>query len=337
MMLRRFLPLKSRRPEHWTELSGANPNEPIGQVIFSVLTSYQWHGKVRAELFFPAFCAELRSNGFAVYFCRSLSEIEYLMASGLVTILVHVFPEDKRQIASKKVFEVESRCLAVYNSASTGLVIGDKAKTAEIFRYNGILTPEFPDASDTVFSNARYGSNKKAKRIEAGAKINRARFNTRFIDTSVEFMGRCYFTSVRLVCVNDALIHAFPRARGVDEGNPSVHASNTPLNPALIEFLQSEIVNPYWDVLGRLGRDLARALGRGFYVHDLLIERSSHRIYVCESGFKLEPTAFWTRVESISDSLPSQSILFPIDAYAKHVGSVFSQQCKILIEERPAY
>lgn len=336
MMLRRLFPFQSRRPEHWTEWSGAIPNGPIGQVIFSVLTSHQFHGKVRAELFFPAFCAELRSNGFAVYFCSSLSEIEQLITSGLSTILVHVFPEDKRQIASKKVLEVEGRCLAVYNGARTGLVIGDKSRTAETFRQNGILTPEFPNASDTVFSNTRYGSNKKAKRIEAGAKIDRARFNTRFIDTSVMFMDRCYFTSVRLVCVNDALIHAFPRARDVEEGNPSVHASNTPLNPALIEFLQSEIVAPYWDVLGRLAKGLAEALGRGFYVHDLLIERSSHRIYVCESGFKLEPTAFWTRVEPISDSLPSQSILFPIEAYAKHVGSVFSWQCKTLIEERPA-
>jgi hypothetical protein len=122
--------------------------------------------------------------------------------------------------------------------------------------------------------------------------------------------GAEYYTTIRMLCVGGALVHAFVRARPVSEGNPTVHTADTPRDAALIEHLHAALVVPNRPRLEALARRLAEVLGPGFYAHDLLVCRESGEILVCESGVKFDGPAYADHLRPVADRLPSQAILF---------------------------
>jgi hypothetical protein len=158
-----------------------------------------------------------------------------------------------------------------------------------------------------------------------------ARIRTEFVDTVVTFEDHRYYTTVRLICVDDIVLHAYPRARNVDEGSASVHASDTPLNPALIEHLHETLVATRAEDFSRVARLLFGVLGHGFYAHDLLIDRNDGSISVCESGFKFDDRAYHGRLKPISADIPSQAVLFPVGEFARLSARAFLSRCDAVL------
>ena len=259
------------------------------------------------------------------------------MSGQMPTVLVNVYPEDRMQISSNKIEEIEDKTVAVYNRASLGPILADKKKTAEFFTANNLPTPPHAQSNSRAFTNARYGSHKGAALVEPGSTLDKRRHNTQFIDTTVAFEDKSYHTTVRLLSIGEEVVHAFVRARDTSDADPSVHEGDTPEDPALLEFLQSELVDKRLDEFEHLSRSLAGKMGPGFFVHDLLIESDTDRIFVCESGLKFDYGLNWLRFEPISDQIPSLRNMFPLEAYAARCGEVFARQCKNYIERSSAW
>ncbi len=323
-------------PKLWASWADPRPEPTTGQVVFAVLTKFGFHGKANAARYFPEFCRVLREHGLAVRFCTDLDQVHEAMSGQMPTVLVSVYPEDRVQIASSKMDGIEEKAVAVYNRASLGPILADKQETADFFRVNDLPTPPPAQSDSRAFTNARYGSHKGAALVEPGSALDKRRHNTQFIDTTVSFENTSYHTTVRLLAIGEDIVHAFVRARDTGDADPSVHEGDTPENPALLEFLQVELVEKRFEDFETLARRLADKMGSGFFVHDLLLESDSDRIFVCESGLKFDYGQNWLRFEPISDQLPSLRAMFPLEAYAARCGEVFAKQCKTYIERSSA-
>ena len=324
------------QPELWATWGGDLPETISGQVVFAVLTKFGFHGKANAARYFPEFCRVLRAHDLSVRFCTDLGQVDALLSQPMPTVLVNVFPEDRMQIWSKELESLEAKAVAVYNRASLGPILADKAQTANFFDENDLPRPPpfRPDAA--VFSNSRFGSHKGAALVEAGKAIDTRRHNTAFIDTSVPFGSKSYHTTGRLLAIDGEIAHAFVRARDAKDDDPSVHEGDTPDDPDLLAFLHTELVEPRRAEFGELARRLAGAMGPGFYVHDILIERDSDRIFVCESGLKFDYGLNWLRFEPKANLFPSFGVMFPLESYAAHCGAIFAKQCRNYISNAAA-
>ena len=192
-----------------------------------------------------------------------------------------------------------------------------------------------PRAGVQIFSNAIRDTGAEVQLLDDMRETDANRYNTEFIDTRVDFRGESYFTTVRLMCVGPEIVHAYVRVRPTKEGNPSVHAKDTPMHPELIEYLQERQVRQRYDELARLAECLSDTLGYGFYAHDLLIASNSSDIFVAESGFKFNDWSYTDRLDSIKEYLPSHKILFPTSRFASASADAFLRVChRALKEER---
>ena len=230
---------------------------------------------------------------------------------------------------------LERQAVAVFNGSRTGELLADKLMSHHAFEAGGVPVPPLSESSGFVRSRAGTRLETFVERGDDGGRFSDdSQIRTAFVDTVIDFENRSYFTTVRLVCVDDIILHAYPRARDVQERNASVHASNTPLNPPLIEFLQEKLVDTKSEELSRVARELFSVLGHGFYAHDLLIDRRDGSVSVCESGFKFYDNAYHDRMEPIAADLPSQAVLFPVEAFARLSAHAFVARCDGVLAQR---
>ena len=289
------------------------------------------YGKVSAGLFMPPFSDELRRNGFAVEWAYTKKELRRHLLDDLQVFVIHLYGEDDEQILCDEVLLLEEMATEVFNSAKVGPLLADKLATHNAFHDAGALVP--PLSSDHGFVRARQGSGLAAQVEDLPSYVeqeNDGFIRNQFIDTRVRFKDEAYFTTVRLICVDDTVLHAYPRARNVDEGNTSVHAKDTPVNAELIEFLHGELVVPFEKDFKDIARNLHCVLGHGFFVHDLLIEDGS--VFVCESGFKFDDRAYWEHIEKIAKKIPSQAPLLPVQDFARRSARAFLAQCQSILK-----
>jgi hypothetical protein len=204
---------------------------------------------------------------------------------------------------------VERFGVPVFNAPSSAAVIADKRATNRLLARHGIAVPAMAGAHETrIFSNAVARSNAPTLVLEE-ASGDPERYETRFVDTRVTHRGAAYYTSLRLLCVGPTILHAYVRARPVEAG-AAVHNRDTPLDPGLIECLQARCVEPRAVELTTLAGRLAEALGPGFYAHDVLVERGTGELFVCETGWKFDDFTFRDHIRPIADRVPSQRVLF---------------------------
>lgn len=87
------------------------------------------------------------------------------------------------------------------------------------------------------------------------------------------------------------------------EGDPSVHALNTPRNSKAISEAWASLVCGNMAALRRIAVSAGEALGPGFFVHDVL-PASDGRLLVCESGIKFDDATYANHLASIKNDLP---------------------------------
>ena len=278
-------------------------------------------GKVKPQHFFPKFSSALARRGIQTRYARGVGELARCGPSRLCVICVA--NEERDEIQALAPCEAGGR--VVFNAPSRAPLIADKKRTNEFLASHGILVPTTAATDDApVFSNANARSAAPAFVVTAGHG-EPSRYNTRFIDTTVDVGRRRYFTALRLLCVGSTLIHAYVRARPASE-EPSVHTTNTPQDPELLETLQHLLVFNNSSKLIDLARKLGDALGPGFYGHDVLVERGTSRLFVCETGWKFEAFSFAARMAPIAKALPSHRIFFDGTLPIKSAAA-FSTEC----------
>src|SRR5690606_24533011 len=127
----------------------------------------------------------------------------------------------------------------------TGDILGDKLKTNLAYQQAGLSVPAIVaqgSVSTRVFANARVGTRTSAKVLDHVENLDEGDYNTSFIDTAQAFRGSYYYVCLRALTCLDKLIAVYVRARPVTEGDPSVHARDTPLDAPLLVHLHKTLV-----------------------------------------------------------------------------------------------
>ena len=310
------------------------PKKPVAKVVFSALTDggANANGKVIAKLFLPPFCDELRLNGFQTEWAWSKRELARRVSGDLPSFIVHLYGEDNVQILDDEIKQIEGMAAATFNSAETGPRLADKFVTQHALEEADIKVPPVSESSGHV--RRRFGSKKSVGllgKVPEG-EVEDDFIRTKFIDTRITFKGLAYYTTIRLVCLDEIVLHAFPRARDVSEGDPDTRDVTTPLDADLIEHLHQTLVLPFEAEFASLARKLFSVWGHGFYCHDILIE--GREVYVSESGFKLHDLAYTRHLEPIASQLPSQSGYFATDDFSRRSAKAFVSKCEAVLLEQ---
>ena len=286
-------------------------------------------GKVVAPEFFPAFCATLAGDGVGTCFATDLRELRSAVSRSVPAVLVNVYREVAYRIDVPEVLEIEERAAGVFNRSRTGPIVADKQATNLYLAARGVAMPSLTPGG-RVFSNSRQASAAAVAVLDRLTDADASRYNTDFVDTRVPYGGRCYHTCVRLLCVGSSLVHAYVRARDVEEGSPSVHAADTPLDAGLVMFLQRRLVEDRIAELADLAAKVAAALGPGFYAHDVLVGAEDGPPMLCETGFKFHDEPYQRRLSPIAAELPAHRIMFDVPALAEASARLFVAECERL-------
>ena len=332
--LRNFGLIKSYEdPAKVVPIHLGTPSPHIGRLIVTGLGSagFRGWGKGRPDLFFPPFAYELYIHGIETIFVTTLEDL-YSAASFEPHVVVHIYSEEVPRDDLIPLSADLSSASRIYNPRHIGAVIGDKIQTNRILSGGGVPMPRhISDPSSThardVFSTSPIGTQQAATIIEPGDPLGPDKYNVEFIDTRIPYNNVDYYTTVRLMCIGGEIVHAYVRAKAAHVDDPSVHGSDTPLDPPLLEYLHATLVHDIWPELKQLALTLAGTLGPGFYAHDLLVEQPDGHLYVCEVGFKYMGGAFVEHILPIGAHLPSFRVLLGPE-YGQLAAHAFLRDCR---------
>ena len=185
-------------------------------------------GKVAPEMFFRPFCRILAQCGIATTYACDIDEIEreIIDSDRMPIILINLIHElyDDLNLYSFSEFVVK-KVRAVFNSRQTATIVRDKQETNDFLSKFGVLMPSLnPGPDRMVFSNTRSGTHDPVFISDSLAGLDKSRYNTEFVDTTVNFRDKAYYTSIRLNCVGSNIVQINVRASEKANGNPAVHA-----------------------------------------------------------------------------------------------------------------
>ncbi len=288
----------------------SQPQRPQGTVIFAAFSNcgFSGCGKVNSTKYLPKFCELLRGHGFRTEFVSTAKGLENEVSEANYSIVILIYNEVAHVPNCPQLLETLERSDVVFNHPKVGALIGNKSAANKFFSDCGVLMPKIQigaAATERVFSNRNSDSGAEVWLVPKGDALDGMRYNTKFIDTRISVNNREYYTTVRLMCIGGIVTHSFVRARSVDEGNPSVHAKDTPVEGRLMNALYEMIIEPNRRAFLDLARQIADALGPGFYSHDVLIEKTTQRVFLAESGFKFDDATYYGRLAPIVPEIPS--------------------------------
>ena len=288
-------------------------------------------GKVTPKLFFPAFCRSIAQCGIGSAYVNDVHGLkqELLLSDAVPTILIDLINEDFDDVVNEDIpQELLQGVRAVFNSRRIARIVRDKEAANRFLSENHVPMPRLGGLENRrVFSNARLGS-KEGVAVHHGVDdLDGDRYNTEFVDTRVRYEGKVYFTSIRLMCIGSLLLQVYVRARDQNENDPSVHNANTPRDKRLLAHLYGDLVTPRLDEFVSLAERIGSVLGPGFYSHDVLIDKESGELLVCETGFKFYDGTYSERMLGILDDRGFIGSAFDQETYAGHAASVFLSYC----------
>ena len=288
-------------------------------------------GKVVPNTFFPPFCAVLARCGIASVYLNDMENMsnELIESEGIPIVVISLVHElyddlDRYKIPNQLIQKVA----AVFNSHQTAGIIGDKRKANRYLSNQGVPMPSLnPDPRKKIFSNARVGSHEEVYLYDSVDDVDVSRYNTEFIDTRVEFNSTYFYTTIRLACIGSNIVQIYGRASDVENGNPSVHSTDTPRDCGLMDYIRDQLVIPHLEQFRFIAEKIEAALGPGFYVHDLLIDQENGNILLCETGFKFYDGTYSNHM---MDTIGSRRLLTGImdtKSYAAYAASMFVTYC----------
>ena len=262
-------------------------------------------------------------------FATDIGELRAAVAADVPTVIVNVYSEVAYRIDAPEVIEIEARVAGVFNRSQIGPIVADKVASNRFLAERGVAMPGMAPGG-RVFSNSRQATKAPVAVLDSLAEADPSRYNTAFVDTRISHGGRSYYTCVRLLCVGSSIVHAYVRARHVEEGSPSVHADDTPLDADLMNFLQRRLVDDRLDKMAELAAKVAAALGPGFYAHDVLVDVEGGAPLLCETGFKFNDAAYQRRLSPVAAEIPAHRILYADSALPEASAGRFIAECERL-------
>ncbi|THD65084.1 MAG: hypothetical protein E7813_15995 [Bradyrhizobium sp.] len=280
-------------------------------------------GKIEARYFLPPFQNELLARGIAVSHC---SFRDFILSDRRPDAAVFLYSEGHAERTSTwEMIDVaaktaQSRKVPVVQDPSIGRIVANKKRTNRAFVECGVATPRMVSqsvAAFRVFSNEIAGTQAPTSVVEAGRSLDQKRYNTELIDTVHEHRGQRYFVVLRVMAVGPHCISIYLRLRPVEQGSASVHSTDTPLDAGLWNTMYERLVTPQAEKIRVICRQISDGLGFAFYSHDILPERDTGRLLVCETGFKFNDSSTRSHMmplrgqlvfdDFLSDILPRKS------------------------------
>lgn len=327
----------ARRSARWTgppaiDPRFLDPDDPRGTVIFSGLgrRGFAAKGKIDPTDFLPPFIHALWRSGLRTRFAATPDELRAgLGTAGRRPAIVHIYDEERETGALALADDVCADAGLVFNRVALGAAVARKDETNRRLSAHGVRVPRMMqnvEPGETAFSNAPGASGAEVSLVRRPGALDPARYNTAFIDTRRSFRGAEYHTTIRLMCVGGTPVAAWVRARPVEEGSPSVHSRNTPLDPDLIEHLHGTLIAGREAEFTALAERIESALGPAFLAHDLLIDRETDEIQVCETGLKFHDETYRRHTRPVAAMLPC---LAPIHspAFIENSAQAFLTAC----------
>lgn len=286
----------------------------MNAVIFVGTRRYGLSGRGKlTPRFLEAFTSVMKRHGVDVFTYSTPEEFfnNLMLHKAHRPVFVLVYNETYSKFYDPR--RVESAILThwpdatIFNSTKTGKILRDKRRLNTFLRNEGIDVPAMvksETATAKIFSNEPIGSHKPVVVYDAGESLDQDRYNTTFIDTVREYGGKTYYVCLRALAVSTRIVSVYVRARPTDDGDPSVHSRDTPVDADLINYLYGEVAAPNIPRIKDLCYWLGRVLGPGFYVHDILPCAESGRLLICESGFKFNDNTLRKHLFSIGRELP---------------------------------
>lgn len=290
--------------------------------------------KMTYGYFLPPFERELAALGMGV---RHYAYREFIRAGQQHDAAILLYNEVHAQkrphvwdLLEEAARAAQARKTALVHDPFFGRIIADKTLTNEVLTEGGVEMPRLVSAAVApfkVFSNDNVGSHAPIYVVDAGAPLDRGRYNTEWIDTRHEHNGRDYYVALRAMAVGRRCASIFLRLRPIDQVDTSVHNTDTPLDAELWNALYRRIVVPQTKAIETVCGQISDVLGLGFYSHDILPERLSGRLLVCETGFKFDDFLFRSHLmalsgqlvidDFLSDRFPTKSAEYFADELAK--------------------
>jgi hypothetical protein len=294
--------------------------------------------KITYDYFLPPFEKTLETFGMVV---RHYSYREFILFGKQhdAAILLYNEVQARKKLHVWNTIEEASRAARsrktlLVHDPLIGRVVADKTSTNETLAKGGVEVPKRVSAAVApfkVFSNENIGSHAPTYMVEARLPLDRSRYNTEWIDTRHEHNGQSYYIALRAMAVGSRCVSIFLRARPADQGDASVHNTDTPIDAELWNALYQRIVIPQTQAFESLCEQIANVLGIGFFSHDILPESSSGRLLVCETGFKFDDYLFRSHLMSLSGQLVADDFLsdrFPIRSAEFFAGELSRAICQ---------
>ena len=224
----------------------------------------------------------------------------------------------------------------VIHSTLIGRIIADKTLTNDALRNAGVEMPKRVTgaiATCKVFSNLNMGTHALTHVVAPGLPLDPARYNTEWIDARHEYKGRSYYVALRAMAVGRRCLAVFVRARPVEQGDASVHNTDTPVDADLWNFLYATIAVPQMPAIESLCEKIANVFGLGFFSHDILPESETGRLLVCETGFKFDDRLYRAHLMPLAGQLAADEVLS--DRFPVHSAELFAGELKAALGNRP--
>jgi hypothetical protein len=292
-------------------------------------------GKMKYDYFLPPFEKTLATLNVRV---RHYSYREFILAGQQHDAAILLYGEVRARklphvwnLLEEAARAARARKTALVHDPFFGRIIADKTLTNEALTQGGVEMPKrvaTAVAPFRVFSNDNMGSHAPTYVVDAGEPLDRSRYNTEWIDTRHEHNGRHYHVALRAMAVGSRCVSIFLRMRPVEQGDASVHNTDTPLDPVLWNALYRRIVVPHTQAILSVCEQIADVLGIGFYAHDILPEHSSGRLLVCETGFKFDDLQYRSHFMPLSgllvvdDFLSDRFVIKSAECFASELAKI---------------
>ena len=183
----------------------------------------------------------------------------------------------------------------IIHRTEIGRILGNKLETNKFLTKAGVPFPKIitdPNYDKPIFTNLVNGSrNEKAGMVQSAANLNNKTYNTEYIDTTYEYLGKTYFVSPRVFCIGTEITHFIIRCSSTKKNDVVVR---TPWDvtyeeaPGLqYDFFKTQIV-PNYEKIKEMCKRAGDAFGFGAYCYDLLRDVKNDKWYVSEAMFKFD-------------------------------------------------
>lgn len=202
--------------------------------------------------------------------------------------------------------EIEALGHRILHSVEDGRVVGHKIRQNKVLTAAGVPMPrliETGSSFETAFSNEVSNAHVPVQLVGNATELDPDRYNTEYVDCRHEYEGEMWHVCIRAQAVGEQVLFSWVRAGP----QPNVRTRGTPLDAKLLNHFHSKLVVPNTDQIREIASAVKKAVGVGFFAHDILPCAKTGRLFLCETNYKFYEGFYRFYMKPIAKDLPNQA------------------------------